>query len=384
MAAPSTATTSSKKTSPKTTSKAKVEKPVAAASSSQSPAAAAAARKKMSPSKAASKVTVNDTPTTEIPAQTAEPVYSKDEIEFFQLCLEEESMGRISSTSHLAYYITRGPTPASDVPEGFVYREGLARRAKEIFRLQGIVSSANKDPVDYKDHGVDKSISRADLRRMMSDFIAELRSLASRVDHGLTETKRRDRAELKERRVEDKVREGRGLLTIRKEIMDVLKGNLGKSATFGDMETKKTRTGLHKVRHYKFTNQNLDAALFMFRRNIPTVRSTVVNLIMRYLAEKNITMRVSKRGDNEHTFSMPKEFTAAYKSIMKGSAETPVKTENMISPEIQRLISHITVPYTDKPSERDEEDILTDVSLVEFARNAARERKEAAIATVKK
>lgn len=324
--------------------------------------------------KAATEATVEPTSTR---PQTVEKTYNEDEMEFFRSCLEEEACQRISSTSHLQYYITRGPLPISDVPEGFMYREGLAHRFKELQRLKGIVSRSDKDPVDYKDHGVDKTISRQEFRKMESAFFAELKRLPALLEHGLDESKRREKRELKEQRIDEKVRNAQNLLVIRKEILDAMKGAIGKSATLGDMETKKTRTGLHQIRHYKFTGQNLDSALAMYKRHLPTVRSNVVNLIMRYTAENGIPLGVGKKGEQSKYFSMPKDFVTAFKKVV-GKNAVDINVEHMIFPEVQKLIGIITEPFAGNLSEKDKDDILTDISLVDFAKAAAREAKEAA------
>jgi len=329
---------------------------------------------KVAIAKAATEITSEPTATR---AQTLEKTYSPEETEFFRMCLQEEACERISSTYHLQYYMTRGPIPICEVPEGFVYREGLAHRFKELQRLKGIVSRADKDPVDYKDHGVDKTISRHELRKMESALFSELKRLPSILEHGLSETQRREKRELKEQRIEKKVHEGHNLLVIRKEILNVMKGSIGKSANLSNMETKKTRTGIHDVAHYKFTNQNLDQGLAMFKRSLPTVRNNVVNLLMRYTSEKGISLGVGKKGEQSKHFSMPKEFVDAFKKIV-GDKAVDINVEHMIFPEIQKLIGIITTPFQDTLSEKDKEDILTDISLVDFAKAAAREVKEIA------
>lgn len=324
--------------------------------------------------KAATEATIEPTATR---PQTVEKTYTEDEIEFFRSCLEEEACDRISSTAHLQYYITRGSVPICETPEGFVYREGLAHRFKELQRLKGIVSRADKDPVDYKDHGVDKTISRQELRKMESSFFSELKRLSTVLEHGLDETERREKRELKEQRIEDKVRGNRNLLVIRKEILDAMKGSIGKTAVLGTTETKKTRTGLHQVRHYRFTSQNLEQVLAMYKRTLPTVRSNVVNLLMRYTSEKGIPLGVGKKGEQSKYFSMPKEFVDAFKKIV-GKKAVDINVEHMIFPEVQKLIGLITEPFSGNLSSKDKEDILTDISLVDFSKAAAREVKEAA------
>jgi len=304
-----------------------------------------------------------------------EKTFSTEEVEFFRACLEEEASQRISSTSHLQFYITRGSVPPCEVPEGFVYREGLAARVREIQRLKGIVSSAGKDPVDYKDHGVDKTISRKELRSMESSILAELKRLPAMLEHGIEESMKREKRELKEARIEEKVQKGENLLVIRKEILEAMKGSIGKSATLGDTESKKTRTGIHQVRHYKFSDKNLDSALAMFKRPLPTVRSNVVNLLMRYMSEKRIPLGVGKKGETSVTFSMPKEFTEAFKKVV-GKKETDVNPEKMIFSDVQKLIGLITEEFTGKLSEKDRDDIMTDISMVDFSKFAAKEVRE--------
>jgi hypothetical protein len=323
--------------------------------------------------KAASEPTVDPTVTR---PETLEKTYTEEEIEFFRFCMSEEASERISSVPHLQYYITRGSVPVCDPPEGFAYREGLAHRFKELQRLKGIVSRADKDPVDYKDHGVDKTISRQELRKMESGFFNELKRIPALLDHGLEETRRREKRESKAQRLEDKVRENRNLLVIRKEILDAMRGSIGKAANLGSSETKKTRTGIHNIRHYQFTSLNLDAMLAMYKRPLPTVRSTVVNILMRYMDEKGIPRGVGKKGEHSKYFSMPKEFVDAFKKVV-GKKNVDINVEHMIFPEIQKLIFYITEPFTGTLSEKEKEEILTDVSLVEFSKSAAQEVKEA-------
>lgn len=304
-----------------------------------------------------------------------EKSFSPEEVEFFRACLEEEASQRISSTSHLQFYITRGPVPPCELPEGFVYREGLVSRVREIQRLKGIVSSAGKDPVDYKSHGVDKTISRKELRAMESSLLSELKRLPAMLEHGIEESMKREKRELKEARIEEKVQKGENLLVIRKEILEAMKGSIGKSATLGDTESKKTRTGIHQVRHYKFSDKNLDGALAMFKRPLPTVRSNVVNLLMRYMSEKRIPLGVGKKGETSVTFSMPKEFTEAFKKVV-GKKDTDVNPEKMIFSDVQKLIGLITEEFTGKLSDKDRDDIMTDITMVDFSKFAAKEVRE--------
>jgi len=343
---------------------------------SAAPVVAEPAKKatKMSPKAAVAKAATVE-PTVDNTVVTQEKTFSPEEIEFFRLCLEEEAGQRISSPAHLQYYITRGSVPPCELPEGFVYREGLASRIREIQRLRGIVSSAGKDPVDYKDHGVDKTISRKDLRALESALIAEVKRLPAMLDHGIEESNKREKRELKEARIEDKVQRGENLLVVRKEILDAMKSSLGKSATLGESETKKTRTGIHQVRHYKFTDKNLDAVLAMFKRSLPTVRSNVVNLLMRYMSEKKIPLGVGKKGEASATFSMPKEFVTAFKKVV-GSKKVEVDTEKMIFSDVQKLIGYITEEFTGSLSDKDRDDIMADIALVDFAKSAAKEIRE--------
>jgi hypothetical protein len=358
-----------RKQSPKTVSAPVVQAPATPApvkrSTKTSPKAALA--------KAASEATTE--PTATLPTST-EKTYTEEEIEFFRGCMSEEASERISSVAHLQYYITRGNVPICETPEGFVYREGLAHRFKELQRLKGIVSRADKDPVDYKDHGVDKTISRQELRKMESSFFNELKRIPALLDHGLEETRRREKREFKAQRIEDKVRESRGLLVIRKEILEAMKGSIGKAANLGSSETKKTRTGIHHVHHYQFTGSNLDAVLAMYKRPLPTVRSTVVNILMRYMDEKGIPRGVGKKGEHSKYFSMPKEFVVAFKKVVAREA-VDINVEHMIFPEIQKLINYITEPFTGKLSEKEKDDVLTDISMVDFSKAAAQEVKEA-------
>jgi hypothetical protein len=330
---------------------------------------------KMSPKAAVAKAAATVEPTVEQNAVTQEKSFTSEEIEFFRLCLDEEASQRISSPSHLNFYITRGSVPPCDLPEGFVYRDGLANRIREIQRLRGIVSSAGKDPVDYKDHGVDKTISRRELRALESGLIAEVKRLPAMLEHGIDESTRREKRELKESRIEDKVQRGENLLVVRKEILDAMKSSLGKSATLGDTETKKTRTGIHQVRHYKFTDKNLDVVLSMFKRPLPTVRSNVVNLLMRYMSEKKIPLGVGKKGEASATFSMPKEFVAAFKKV-SGGKKVDIDTEKMIFSDVQKLIGYITEDFTGTLSEKDRDDIMGDIALIDFAKSAAKEVRE--------
>lgn len=304
-----------------------------------------------------------------------EKVFTDDEVDFFRLCLEEEAGQRISSPSHLQFYITRGSVAPCELPEGFVYREGLSSRIREIQRLRGVVSSAGKDPVDYKDHGVDKTISRKELRALESALIAEVKRLPAMLEHGIEEASKREKRELKEARIEEKVQKGEKLLVIRKEILESMKGSLGKSATLGDSETKKTRTGIHQVRHYKFSDKNLDTVLAMFKRSLPTVRTTVVNILMRYMSEKKIPLGVGKKGEASTTFSMPKDFVTAFKKVV-GSKKVDVDTEKMIFSDVQKLIGYITEEFTGNLSDKDRDDIMTDISLIDFSRMSAKEARE--------
>jgi hypothetical protein len=329
---------------------------------------------KMSPKAAVAKAATVE-PTVDNTVVTQEKSFTSEEIEFFRLCLDEEAGQRISSPSHLQFYLTRGPVPPCDLPEGFVYRDGLANRLREIQRLRGIVSSAGKDPVDYKDHGVDKTISRKELRALESSLIAEVKRLPAMLEHGIEETNKREKRELKESRIEDKVQKGENLLVIRKEVLDAMKSSLGKSATLGETETKKTRTGIHQVRHYKFTDKNLDAVLAMFKRSLPTVRSNVVNLLMRYMSEKKIPLGVGKKGEASATFSMPKEFVTAFKKVV-GSKKVEIDTEKMIFSDVQKLIGYITEDFTGTLTEKDRDDIMADIALVDFAKSASKEARE--------
>jgi hypothetical protein len=333
---------------------------------------------KMSPKAAVAKAATVE-PTVENAAVVQEKTFSPEEVEFFRSCLEEEAAERISSTSHLQFYITRGSSAPCDVPEGFVYREGLAQRIKEIQRIKGIVSSAGKDPVDYKDHGVDKTISRKELRAMESALIAEIKRLPAMLEHGMEEASKREKRELKEARIEDKVNRGEKLLVIRKEILDAMKGSLGKSANLAQTETKKTRTGIHQVPHYKFTDKNLDATLAMYKRSLPTVRSNVVSLLMRYMSEKQLPLGVGKKGEPSITFSMPKEFVEAFKKV-SGKKAHDVNVEKMCFSDVQRLIGLITEDFTGQLNEKDRDDVMTDITLVDFAKLAAKEVKAAASA----
>jgi len=357
----------------------KKNSPVKNAPAAPAAAAAEPAKKvsKMSPKAAVAKAaTVEPTfDNTVDQASTQEKSFTAEEIDFFRLCLEEEAGQRISSPSHLQFYITRGPSAPCDLPEGFVYREGLASRIRELQRLRGIVSSAGKDPVDYKDHGVDKTISRKGLRALESALIAEVKRLPAMLEHGIEESNKREKRELKEARIEEKVQKGEKLLVIRKEILDAMKSSIGKSATLGESEMKKTRTGIHQVRHYKFSDKNLDTVLAMYKRSLPTVRTTVVNLLMRYMSEKKIPLGVGKKGESSATFSMPKEFVTAFKKVV-GSKKVDVDTEKMIFSDVQKLIGYITEDFTGSLSDKDRDDIMTDISLIDFSRLAAKEVRE--------
>jgi len=334
---------------------------------------------KMSPKAAASKAATVE-PTVEqtvdqINAAQEEKTYSEDELRLFREWLDEEACDRIASTDHLNFYMTRGSKCPCDAPEGFVYREGMAHRYTELQRLRGIVSSANKDPVDYKYHGEDRTISRKELRQMESAYKHELKHLSAMLEHGLEESAKRERREIKEARIEGKVQKGENLLVIRKEILDAMKGALGKAAVLGDTETRKTRTGLHQVPHYKFTTQNLDVALAMFKQPLPTVRSNVINLLMRYMSEKKLPMTVGKKDEESKTFSMPAEFVTAFKKVV-GTKKVEVNVERMIFSDVQKLLGLITEEFTGKLDERQKELILTDISLVDFAKSASKEARE--------
>lgn len=344
-----------------------VEEPKVAkkTSSKTSPKAAAAKAATVEP-------TVEQTMEQVITAQ--EKVFTEEEIKLFREWLEEEACGRIASTSHFDWYMTRGFKAPCDVPEGFVYREGMVHRYTEILRLRGIVSSANKDPVDYKYHGEDRTISRKEVRAMESTYKTELKRLHVMLEHGLEETSKREKRELKEARIEVKVQNSENLLVIRKEILDAMKGSLGKAAMLGDTETRKTRTGLHQVPHYKFTNQNLDAALAMFKHSLPTVRPNVVNLLMRYMSEKKLPLGISKKGEDS-SFSMPPEFVAAFKKVV-GNKKSEVNVEKMKSSDIQSLIGIITEPFSGELDDKQKDLVMTDISLVDYARAAAKEVRE--------
>lgn len=334
---------------------------------------------KMSPKAAASKAATVE-PTVEqtvdqISAAQEDKSYSEDEMRLFREWLDEEACDRIASTDHLYFYMTRGTKCPCDVSEGFVYREGMAQRYTELQRLRGIVSSANKDPVDYKYHGEDRTVSRKELRQMESAYKQELKHLPAMLEHGQEESAKRERREIKEARIEGKVHKGENLLVIRKEILDAMKGALGKAAVLGETETRKTRTGLHQVPHYKFTGQNLDVALAMFKQPLPTVRSNVINLIMRYMSEKKLPMTVGKKGEESSTFSMPAEFITAFKKVI-GTKKVDVNVERMIFSDVQKLLGLITDEFTGKLDDRQKELILTDVSLVDFAKAASKEARE--------
>jgi hypothetical protein len=334
---------------------------------------------KMSPKAAASKAATVE-PTVEqtvdqINAAQEEKAYSEDELKLFREWLEEEACDRIASTDHLNFYMTRGSKCPCDAPEGFVYREGMAHRYTELQRLRGIVSSANKDPVDYKYHGEDRTISRKELRQMESAYKHELKHLPAMLEHGLEESVKRERREIKDARIEGKVQKGENLLVIRKEILDAMKGSLGKAAVLGETETRKTRTGLHQVPHYKFTAQNLDVALAMFKQPLPTVRSNVINILMRYMSEKKLPMTVGKKGEDSKVFSMPAEFVTAFKKVV-GSRKVEVNVERMIFSDVQKLLGLITEEFAGKLDDRQKEAILTDISLVDFAKAASKEARE--------
>jgi len=241
-----------------------------------------------------------------------------------------------------------------------------------------MVARSHRDPVDYKDkNGVDRTISSRELRTMENELYSELKRLPQRLEGGLKESSVRNKQREKEQRIERKVHEGVGLMTIRKEILEAMRGSIGKSAILGETETKKTRTGLHNVQHFNFTGQNLDAALAMFKRSLPTVRSNVINLLMRYMSEKGITLGVGKRGDASSQFTMPKEFVDAFKKVV-GKKPVDVDVEKMVFSDIQKMIALICEPFTGKLSEKDKEEILTDISLVDFARAAVKQAKEQA------
>jgi hypothetical protein len=113
----------------------------------------------------------------------------------------------------------------------------------------------------------------------------------------------------------------------------------------------------------------------MFKRTLPTVRTTVVNLLMRYMAEKKIPLGVGKKGEASATFSMPKEFVTAFKKVV-GSKKVDVDTEKMIFSDVQKLIGYITEDFTGTLSEKDRDDIMTDISLIDFSRMASKELRE--------
>jgi hypothetical protein len=370
------------KTSPKASAAKEtvpVKETVPTQETQQKPAAKKGAASKMSPKAAATKAATVE-PTVEqtveqINAAQEEKAYSEDELKLFREWLDEEACDRIASTDHLNFYMTRGSKCPCDVPEGFVYREGMAHRYTELQRLRGIVSSANKDPVDYKYHGEDRTISRKELRQMESAYKNELKHLPAMLEHGLEESVKRERREIKEARIEGKVQKGENLLVIRKEILDSMKGALGKAAVLGETETRKTRTGLHQVPHYKFTSQNLDVALAMFKQPLPTVRSNVINLLMRYMSEKKLPMTVGKKDEESKTFSMPPEFVTAFKKVV-GSRKVEVNVERMIFSDVQKLLGLITEEFSGKLDDRQKEAILTDISLVDFAKAASKEARE--------
>lgn len=303
--------------------------------------------------------------------------FSPEEVEFMQQCVEEETCRRITGADHLSFYLTRSHVP-SEVREIDGYQDGLVHRLREIMRLNRMVARSHRDPVDYKDkNGVDRTISTRELRTMENELYAELKRLPQRLEGGLKESSIRNKQRDKEQRIEKKVHEGAGLLTIRKEILEAMRGSIGKSAILGEVESKKTRTGLHNIQHFKFTGQNLDAALAMFKRTLPTVRSNVINLLMRYMSEKGITLGVGKRGDVNSQFSMPKEFVDAFKKVV-GKKPVDVDVEKMVFSDIQKMIALICEPFSGKLSEKDKEEILTDISLVDFARSAVKQAKEQA------
>lgn len=371
------------KTSPAKAAPAAAPAPAAAAN----PEKGKKASTKMSPKAAVAKAATVE-PTVEQTMEqinaAQEKVYSEDEIKLFREWLEEEASDRIASTSHFDWYMTRGSKCPCDVPEGFVYREGMAHRYSEILRLRGIVSGANKDPVDYKHHGEDRTISRKELRDIESAYKKELKHLHVMLEHGLEESAKREKREVKEARIEEKVQKGEKLLVIRKEILDAMKGGLGKAAILADTETRKTRTGLHQIPHYKYTNQNLDVALAMFKQPLPTVRSNVVNLVMRYMTEKKLPLGIN-RGEDKTFFSMPTEFVAGFKKVV-GSKKVDVNVEKMLSTDVQKLINLITEEFTGKLDDKQKELIMTDISLVDFARacnKEIREREQKAAAAAK-
>jgi hypothetical protein len=301
--------------------------------------------------------------------------FSPEEISFMQQCIEEETCRRITGADHLSFYLTRSHVPA-EVREATGYQDGLVHRLRDVMRLNRMVARSHRDPVDYKDkNGVDRTISARELRAMENELYNELKRLPQRLEGGLKETSIRNKQREKEQRIEKKVQDGVGLLTIRKEILEAMRGSIGKSAILGETETKKTRTGLHNVQHFKFTGQNLDAALAIFKKSLPTVRSNVINLLMRYMSEKGITLGVGKRGDIKSQFSMPKEFVDAFKKVV-GKKPVDVDVEKMVFSDIQKMISLICEPFSGKLSEKDKEEILTDISLVDFARAAVKQAKE--------
>lgn len=332
---------------------------------------APASTSKTSPKVAVAPAPVEN-PTIENTHVPREKVYTPEELAFFQECLEEESRDRISGCDALDFYITRGACPV-DAPAGFVYREGLIFRIKELLKLRGIMANSHKDPFNYKDrNGNDKTMSRKEVRQMESALYAELRRLPTVLQNGIDESAKRRKQADKEERIEKKVQEASGLLVFRKEILEVMKGALGKSAVLGDTEVKKTRTGLHNVQHYKYTSQNLDSGLAMFKRQLPTVRPSAINLLMRYMSEKKLPLGVGKKGEASTYFSMPKEFVTAFKKMV-GKEPVDIDVEKMIFPDTNKLVNLITQPFSGSLSEKDKEDIMTDISLIDFAKMAAKE-----------
>jgi len=206
---------------------------------------------------------------------------------------------------------------------------------------------------------------------MESAYKTELKRLHVMLEHGLEESAKREKKEVKEARIEEKVQNAEKLLIIRKEILDAMKGSLGKAATQSDVETRKTRTGLHQIPHYKFTNQNLDGALAMFKQPLPTVRPNVVNLLMRYMSEKKLPLGISKKGEVS-SFSMPSEFVTAFKKVV-GSKKVDLNVEKMRSSDVQTLVGLITEPFSGKLDDKQKELIMTDISLIDFARACSKE-----------
>ena len=351
--------------------------------------AAAAATKKVSPKKVVPEVATVPTVVEETVAPTqvekVEKVLTPEEIEVLNHYVNEEHCGRVISPDHVDFLVVR-PADASGitVPEGFVYQAGFAARFDEINKMVAKAAKAgNKDTIDYTDASGQKiSFTRAELRDMQRKFKADLKNLSVMLSRGLAMEDKRKKSSVANTRIEKQIKgDKKGatkLFTLKKEIAAVLKGAVGKTPAIDSKESKRTRTGVQEVFKYKFTATGLDASLSAFKKGLPMVRSSVVSIMMIYLAECGIHPKVCKKGEQPEFFALPANFVSAFKKIAPKADVDPAK---MTFSDVQRMIHLIADASEKKLSEEEQNAVLADFDMIRLARDARRQEREAKATT---